>query len=132
MIDAGTTVTLDGVTGDGIHLGGVIIPGAELMARALRRETSDIGAVSVIHGTQAQTFLGRSTAEAVNMGSGFALTGAVEQALLCLKQRLGKNPRVLVTGGDGKDLLPHLRTKAELRPALVLEGLALFAGERLA
>jgi type III pantothenate kinase len=132
VIDAGTTLTIDGVTADGVHLGGLIIPGPQLMARALRRETSDIGDVAVTRDARSQTFLGRSTSEAVNMGSGFALAGAVDQALRFLKRQLGNNPRVLVTGGDGADLVRSLKTKAELRPALVLEGLALFAGEGLA
>ena len=132
VIDAGTTLTIDAVTADGQHLGGVIIPGMHLMARALRQETSDIGAVPVTRNIRAQTFLGRSTAQAVNMGSALALAGAVDRALLQLEPRLGRRPKVLVTGGDGERLLLKLNAKAELRPILVLEGLAWFAGERLA
>lgn len=132
VIDAGTTLTIDGVTADGVHLGGLIIPGPQLMARALRRETSDIGLVVMQGDIDSQGFLGRSTTEAVNMGSGLALVGAVDRALHFLKRDLGPNPKMLVTGGDGEDLLPHLKVKAQLRPALVLEGLALFAGARLA
>jgi len=132
VIDAGTTLTIDAVTADGVHLGGVIIPGAPLMARVLRSDTSDIGPVPVTRRKQSPAFLGRSTAEAVNMGSRLALVGAIDQVLVSVKSSLGRSYQLLVTGGDGEDLLQHLGAKAELRPALVLEGLALFVGGRLA
>lgn len=134
VVDVGTTVTVDGVTSQGEHLGGLIIPGPRLMVTTLGQRTSDIGDVAVAPGTLLQgqhEFLGRSTAEAVNMGSWFALIGAVEEVLQRLGHTLPPGAPVFVTGGDAQKLLPQLRTKAELREHLVLEGLALFVGKRV-
>jgi type III pantothenate kinase len=134
VVDVGTTVTVDGVTAQGEHLGGLIIPSPRLMATTLGQRTSDIGDVAVVPATLLQRhheFLGRSTAEAVNMGSWFALIGAVEEVLQRLAQTLPPSAPVLVTGGDAPSLLPGLRIKAELREHLVLEGLALFVGQRV-
>ena len=43
VVDAGTAITIDALDRDGNHLGGQIIPGLDLMADALSRDTSDIG-----------------------------------------------------------------------------------------
>lgn len=134
VVDMGTTVTVDAVTAQGQHLGGLIFPGPKMMATALGQRTSDIGEVTVVPGTLLQgqhEFLGRSTTEAVNMGSWFALVGAVQEGLQRLAQALPSGAPVLVTGGDAHTLLPALRLKAELREHLVLEGLALFVGQQV-
>src|SRR5204863_1090099 len=47
VIDAGTAVTFDAVAADGAHLGGLILPGARLLAAALDRNTNAIGATPV-------------------------------------------------------------------------------------
>ena len=44
VVSCGTAVTIDGATGDGRHLGGVIIPGLELMQRSLNQATKGINA----------------------------------------------------------------------------------------
>ena len=42
VVDAGTAVTIDAIDDTGQHLGGQILPGVALMARALASNTSDI------------------------------------------------------------------------------------------
>ena len=42
VVDAGTAVTVDIIAADGLHSGGLIVPGAALMVAALRRETGDL------------------------------------------------------------------------------------------
>ena len=42
VIDAGTAVTVDLVSAEGVHEGGYILPGADLMRRALSNETGRI------------------------------------------------------------------------------------------
>ena len=44
VIDAGTAATFDAVDAHGRHLGGLIMPGPQLLAAALDRNTSNIGA----------------------------------------------------------------------------------------
>ena len=46
VIDAGTAITLDLLTADGAHLGGYILPGADLMSRALTNATGRINALA--------------------------------------------------------------------------------------
>jgi type III pantothenate kinase len=97
VIDAGTAATFDAVDSRGRHLGGLILPGPQLLASTLDRNTSNIGATAA--------------ARAVD---------AVETAL-------AERAKVYLTGGDAPALRGWLETEVDLRADLVLEGLALFS-----
>jgi type III pantothenate kinase len=128
VIDAGTAVTFDAVAGDGEHLGGLILPCARLLAAALDRNTSNIGATPAPAGSpKGLALLGRDTATAVGYGAMLAIAAALDRAVRAVATELGAAPRVYLTGGDAHDLKAWLETQVEARADLVLEGLALFA-----
>ncbi len=130
VIDSGTAVTFDAVAGDGAHLGGLILPGARLLAAALDRNTSNIGATPTPGGApKGLALLGRDTATAVGHGVMLAISAALDRAVSAVATAGGAAPRVYLTGGDAVELGPWLETKVEARADLVLEGLALFAAE---
>ncbi|MFT4519280.1 MAG: type III pantothenate kinase [Halioglobus sp.] len=121
VIDAGSALTIDIVSAQGLHEGGYIIPGPNLMERALLLDTDrvrfdeDIGyALSP----------GTSTAEAVRHGIALAQTGAVSLAL----DQVGKEPLSLqFCGGGGETLLKLLDRGGVWAPDLVFEGLEVMA-----
>lgn len=124
VVDAGTAVTIDAIDDDGQHLGGQILPGVELMARALANETSDIpmtgsGEPGQFSGIKLFT---DDTPQAVASGSESAVTGAVERAFRILRSSAYEAELVL-TGGDASRILGALEAPAEHRPNLVLMGL---------
>lgn len=128
VIDAGTTVTLDTVDGDGRHLGGLIMLGSRFAATALNRHTSDIGqTVTSGEVPLGLALFGRTTDAAVAHGAMLGLAAAVDRAVAVVTAELDAKPLVLVTGGDGRTLLPWLETRVQYRAHLVLEGLALIA-----
>jgi len=130
VIDSGTAVTFDAVAADGAHLGGLILPGARLLAAALDRNTSNIGATPVpAAAPKGLALLGRDTATAVGYGAMLALAAALDRAVRTVAAAVGSAPRVYLTGGDAATLRDWLETKVEPRADLVLEGLALFAAE---
>jgi type III pantothenate kinase len=128
VVDAGTAVTFDAVDAGGAHLGGLILPGARLLAAALDRNTSGIGntapAPAVPRGLDV---LGRSTDAAVGNGAWLALGAALDRAAAIVARELVATPVVYLTGGDADTLAGWLETRVEIRADLVLEGLALFA-----
>lgn len=131
VLGAGTAVTFDAVAADGAHLGGLIFPGARLLAAALDRNTSNIGATppppsAAPHGL---ALLGRDTAAAVGHGAMLALAAALDRAVRTVSAEVGAAPQVYLTGGDAPQLRDWLETSVETRADLVLEGLALFAAE---
>jgi len=129
VIDAGTAVTFDAVDAHGLHLGGLIMPGPQLLAAALDRDTSNIGATIAppAEVPQGLDLLGKSTDAAVGHGAMLALAGALDRAVDAVDKSLGERATVYLTGGDAAVLRRWLETEVELRADLVLEGLALFS-----
>jgi type III pantothenate kinase len=125
VVDAGTAVTIDLVDRSGRHLGGQIIPGLELMARALQSETSDIGATAITRqepGSGMASFA-NNTRRAVQYGALSAICGAIERAVRIMRAE-GYRPRIILTGGDASRILKLLDGNVLHRPHLVLQGLA--------
>jgi type III pantothenate kinase len=129
VVNAGTAVTFDAVDAAGQHLGGLILAGPRLAARALELNTADIGptAVAAAPPHAGRPPLGRSTDEAVGFGAMLAIAGAVERGVRAVREALDSAPTVYLTGGDAAVLAPWLETPHERRADLVLEGLALLA-----
>ncbi len=129
IVDCGTAVTIDALADDGEHLGGLILPGLDLMRRSLSEHTARIGFYDSNNDTP---LFGRSTPQAVASGTVRALVGAIDRivkdmSLFLVEQHDGRAVRLLMTGGGGPSLLPDLATDYHLEPHLVLQGLALIA-----
>jgi type III pantothenate kinase len=125
IVDAGTAVTIDAIDDEGIHLGGQIIPGLEVMLNSLSSATSDI---PLIKASSKQSpgdlrMFGRNTAAAVREGAENAIAGAVERAFRTLRAN-AHDPTIILTGGGASRILGSLEQAALHRPNLVLHGLA--------
>ena len=130
VIDAGTTVTLDAVAGDGRHLGGLILAGPEIVARALSRETRGIGDTTPAGAApRGLSLLGASTNDAVAHGAMLGIAAALDRAVAEIASALGTSPTVVLTGGGAGTLESWLETPVSYRPQFVLEGLAYIASE---
>lgn len=125
VVDAGTAVTIDAMDEEGLHLGGQIIPGLRMLGDALAADTSDIGMArrKAVTLTEPIDMFARTTATAVAHGSLNAICGAVERALEALSATQ-LSPVLVLTGGDASRILEGLGSTPELRPHLVLNGLA--------
>jgi pantothenate kinase type III len=51
----------------------------------------------------------------------------VDRVFQDLRDELGRNARLLITGGDAERIAPLLTAKPVIEPELVLKGLAVFA-----
>ena len=121
VVDAGSALTIDIVADSGLHEGGYIIPGPELMERALLLDTDR---VRFEEEAGYELRPGRSTAEAVRHGIAVAQAGAVALAL----ERAGVEPgQRLFCGGGAPALLNLLATAEHYAPDLVFEGLEIMA-----
>lgn len=122
VVSAGTAMTVDALSAEGVFLGGLIVPGARLMQQALLQGTARVDAVA----GQWQAFP-RGTADAVRSGIVAALCGAISQQYARLAEVSSGAPHCLLTGGDAEMLLPHLPVRPEHAPDLVLEGISCVA-----
>lgn len=122
VVNAGTAVTVDALSEDGVFLGGLIVPGMSLMRDSLARNTAALKFESGVFRP-----FPVNTADAIESGIVRALCGAIESTRNAL--RPGKTCPCLLSGGNAKDLLIHLSPPVKVMENLVLEGLVVIAGE---
>ena len=125
VINAGTTMTVDALAADGVFLGGMIVPGTDMMRAALVRGTARLRPRG---GRFA--FFPANTEDAIASGAANALAGAVERMLRFMREAGEDAPLTLVSGGGARSLAPHLNGTVEVVDNLVLEGLVRIALER--
>lgn len=126
VLDCGTAVTVDAVSAEGRHAGGLIAPGLELMRRSLHSATSDI-AERARAGDAAgrdEGLLATDTREAVEYGVRASLAGLVRHVLDRLARQWVRDFAVVATGGDAPLVQAWLPPDHRLEPDLVLKGLA--------
>jgi len=125
IVDCGTAITIDALTGDGRHLGGLIAPGIDLMAAAL---TGRAPGIEILHDkNQDVALLGSSTEVGVAGGVLYAAVSLVDRVFIDLKSELGRSTRQIITGGDASRISPLLSSQPVQDCDLVLAGLAAFA-----
>lgn len=124
VVSCGTAVTVDGVSASGAHLGGLIIPGVNMMQDMLARETSDIRAGP---GTDFSPAFGRSTAECINSGAVRAVVSLVDDVAAEMADQYGERMSYVISGGYAEQINALLALKFDYDPYLVLRGLAIFA-----
>lgn len=115
VVMAGTATTIDSLDAGGNFLGGLILPGSELMRRALARDTAGL---QLADGAWAAT--PRCTEDAIVSGAIEAQAGAIERAFARLP---GAAKHCLISGGDADVLLAHLAIPCVRAQNLPLEGL---------
>lgn len=126
VVSVGTAMTIDGLDASGQHLGGVIVPGPELMVSSLLKNTSDI-AQRASGGQVRDALFADNTLGAIQQGSIQALAALVDRALETLQQQLGQAPVLLLTGGASARIQGAIRAPSREIPDLVLRGLAVVA-----
>jgi len=127
VVNAGTATTVDMLAADGSFLGGVILPGVELMRFVLHEHT---GRLPIQEG--ADRPVPRNTVDAIETGCRHAQAGAVERMYRVFRELAGA-PLCIVAGGAGRHLTDQLSMPRRYVENLVLDGLAHIAlGERAA
>jgi type III pantothenate kinase len=118
VVNAGTATTVDALSAEGEFLGGLILPGIELMRFVLHEHT---GRLPIQEGSFRAT--PRNTVDAIETGCRHAQAGAVERMF----RALGGKGLCLVSGGGGEALIGRLEVPCRYVENLVLEGLARIA-----
>lgn len=126
VVSVGTAMTIDGLDANGRHLGGVIVPGPDLMVSSLLKNTSDI-AQRAAGGQARDELFADNTLGAIQQGAVQALAALVERALETLRKQLGEAPVLLLTGGGSGRIQPAIHYPGREIPDLVLRGLAVVA-----
>jgi type III pantothenate kinase len=126
IIGCGTAITMDTVTRDGRHLGGLIAPGLNVMRQALASAAPAVSQAPI----DTFTLFATDTPTAVTSGILYAAAGLIERAAAEIRAQQGVHTKFLLMGGDAERMRSIVRGQFLLTPHLVLEGLAVLAGQQ--
>ncbi len=121
VVDCGTAITIDAMTAAGDHLGGVIIPGIDLMISSLTRRTHGI---RDSHNEERELFA-TSTSEAVSGGVYRTVIAAITQIIHDMSRQLNGPVNQILCGGSAEFLQADLNEQMIFDPMLILKGLAI-------
>lgn len=123
VVDFGTAITYDVVSGDGEYLGGIITPGAEISIDALYERAAKLPKVELV---APRSLVGKSTVDAIRSGIVYGFAAQVDGILRRLRDELGPETTVIATGGLAPALVPFVQeTIHEVDDLLTLFGLRL-------
>lgn len=114
VVNAGTATTADMLSSRGVFRGGIILPGVDLMQRALAQNTAGL---ALAQGRFAEE--PRCTADAIESGCLHAQAGAIER----MYSMLEADVECLLSGGNLERIMPVLRIPVRAVDNLALEGL---------
>src|ERR1700730_8131266 len=126
VVDFGTAVTFDIVSGQRKYIGGVIAPGLEAMTNFLYQRTALLPKLSLREPRRA---IGRSTTEAMRAGAVFGYRGLVREIIARIKAENFPRSKVKIvaTGGYAGLIAAQLPEIEAVHPNLTLEGLRIVA-----
>ena len=131
VIQAGSAITVDYVQAPRRYCGGAIMPGVPMMLRLLSRAADLLPEVAADELLELPDLPGRNTAAAMSAGACSAVVGGVQHLIARYRQLSSAPIPVVLSGGDGPRLAPHLAGPTLTVDHLVLRGLAACAETKL-
>src|SRR3954447_25497456 len=98
VVDFGTSINYDVVSGDGEYLGGAIAPGVQISMDALTQRASKLVKVEVEAPAAA---IGRNTQAALRSGIVYGFAGQVDGIVSRIREELDAEATAIATGGAG-------------------------------
>lgn len=121
IIDAGSAITYDFVSEEGVYLGGNIAPGIKMRLTVLHQMTQKLPQVEVEDG-QLLPLFGKNTQDAIAAGVLRGICFEVKGYMRTLEERMG-HFKTFLTGGNAPYIYNNLRRELKLEKHLVLIGL---------
>ncbi len=119
-VDFGTATTFDCVTAKGEYQGGVICPGIRISAEALFGRTARLQRVEI---KKPAKVIGTNTVASIQSGLYYGYLGLVDGILELLLGEMGKDCRVVATGGLASLIGTGSKYIKHVDDSLTLEGL---------
>ena len=127
IVDLGSAITIDLVSHEGAFLGGVIMPGLGMSARALHEFTDLLPRIDVSELSTPPPPLGKATIPAMQSGLFWGPVGAIRQLIDLLTDEVAGDPELFLSGGASGSIAGVLDRPVRHVPHLTLAGIALTA-----
>lgn len=121
VVDFGTGINFDAVSGAGEYLGGAIAPGLEVSLTALVERAARIPRIDL---AAPETAIGRSSRAAIQSGFVFGFAGLIDGVVRRIEDEMGE-VELLATGGLAETIVPFTETIEHVDEMLTLKGLRL-------
>jgi len=122
-VDFGTATTYDVVLNQGDYVGGVISPGIETSAKALKEFTSKLPMLRSSDFSFSGKIVGKNTIDAIKSGVVFSSVASFEGIIKRIEKELKRKFKVILTGGFAGLIHGETSIKTLIRPNLVLDGI---------
>lgn len=120
IVDAGTCITYEFLTAEGVYLGGNIFPGLRMRARAMHEFTAKLPLVDIENNIINP--IGNSTVSAMQNGATWGAILEAKGTIDYCNQHFGAT-KVILTGGDAAIFYQNLNYATTVHAHLVLHGL---------
>ena len=120
VVDLGTAITFDCISAKGEYVGGVIMPGIGIAAEALFQRTAKLPRVEI---REPDRVIGTNTINSIQSGLFYGAVDAMDGMLDRLCAVLGKQTKVIATGGQAPLVAGASKYKPTLDSSLTLDGL---------
>ncbi len=122
IVDFGTAITYDAVSGGGEYLGGIITPGIEISIEALTSRAAKLPKVDI---ERPRSLIGKSTETSIQSGIVYGFAGQVDGICERLREELGRDIKIIATGGLASVIVGFTKSIDEVDDLLTLTGLRL-------
>ena len=120
IVDLGTATVFDAITASSEYLGGAIAPGKGVSADALFRATSQLRRVEL---SAPDSAIGKNTQHSIQSGLVLGYSELVKGMIRRFKLELGKESKVIATGGLAQVVEKEVSLFDIIDPDLTLKGL---------
>jgi type III pantothenate kinase len=122
VVDFGTAITFDAISGRGEYLGGVIGPGVRVSMEALTERAAKLPNVEL---AEPSGVIGKTTQASMQSGMIYGFAGAIDAIARRVIVELGEDTSFIATGGGADVIVPFCETVDEIDDLLTLTGLRL-------
>jgi len=122
VVDFGTAITFDVVSKNKEYLGGMILPGLDISLDALAERTALLPKIRL---ERPREFIGRDTKNSMLSGIIYGFAALADDLSKRIKNEIGKNAKVIGTGGNINLIGSYCRQIDEIDKDLTLKGLNL-------
>ncbi|MCK5126088.1 MAG: type III pantothenate kinase [candidate division Zixibacteria bacterium] len=124
VVDMGTATTFDVISESGAYIGGVIAPGPQTAGINLAQRAARLFEVTI---EKPERVIGKSTAQALKSGLHYGTIGLIDTIVDNIFQELGKNCKVIATGGAAESYIVGSKHISDYIPDLTLNGIRIIA-----